>query len=74
MKDTSHTVILHLLSDICINFLQHNYLAYEPSGTGVRHYDLHAFKLFCSSVCIFFRRDFYFFVPSVMRRLQGNLN
>jgi hypothetical protein len=74
MKDTSHIVILHLLSDICINFLQHNYLVYELSGTEVRHYELHAFRLFCSFVCIFFRRDIYFFVPSVIRRLLGNLN
>jgi len=48
MQDTSHTVILHLLSDISINILQHNYLMYELSGTGVRHDELNAFKLYCS--------------------------
>jgi hypothetical protein len=48
MKDTSHTVLLHLPSDICINILQHNYLVCELSGTGVRHDELNAFRLFCS--------------------------
>ena len=36
MKDKSHTVIMHLLSDICIDILQHNYLVHELSGTGVK--------------------------------------
>jgi hypothetical protein len=74
MKDTSHTVIQHLLSDICINILQHNYLVYELSGTGVRHDEVNEFRLFCSFVYIFSRRDIHFVVPSVMRLLQGNLN
>jgi len=48
MKATSNTVILLLLSDICINILQHNCVVYELSDTGVRHEELNVFRLFCN--------------------------